>query len=298
MATNNLVPEQQTWAVSTAVLQDKNKPTGERVKALDNIVAGYVNDIAQVLPDHLTVNRMRQLFYLNCKQVPKLLECDPGSLIKALMTAASMGLEPDPFIGHLYLIPFKNQVQVIPGYKGLMQLVRNSGMVDSISCEAVHQNDEFDYQLGTDPKLVHKPYLGERGPIVAFYCVAKFKDGSFHIELMNVHEVEAVRNMSDGYTRALASGNTKYSPWHNHFEEMGKKTVFRRAYKRLPMSTSRCLNNAIKAEDAYFKGRNPEVDIETGEIIDVWAEPSETAPQASEGTQSRLDSFAVTEEVA
>lgn len=272
-----------------AQLQDKSLDVGKRSKALSRLVDTMNSDIRNVLPKHLDFERMKQLFIQTAKSNPKLMECDPASLIKSLITAASMGLEPDPYFGQIYLLPFGKNVQVIPGYKGLMKLVRNSGEIASICCEAIHENDQYEYQLGSDPKVEHRPFLGDRGAIVAFYCVVKFKDGSIHVEFMTKGEVDRIRMMSP----SVRGG--KGDVWNDHYEEMGKKTVFRRAVKRLPISLSPQAKNAIIVSDAADHGRTVEIDTSTGEVLDIWAEESIDPPAES---TTRLDSFASeTEEV-
>jgi recombinational DNA repair protein RecT len=104
---------------------------------------------------------------------------------------------------------------------------------------------------------------------------------------MNREEVDRIR---DGSAAAKSGRET---PWQGHYEEMGKKTVFRRAVKRLPISLNRELSNAIRAEDAVHSGRVIEVDRETGEILDVWADEPPQAPALP--SASRLDAFASTE---
>lgn len=270
------------------VLSDSKRTVKDRAAALSVILNSQNNDLISILPKHISLDRVKQQFILSVKSNPKLLDCDPASLIKSLFTSCSMGLEPDPYFGQVYLIPYGKEVQVIPGYKGLMKLVRNTGEIASICCEAVHENDSFEYQLGSDPFVKHKPALNNRGNIVAFYCVSKFKDGSVSLEWMNREEIDRIKAMS----AAVKGGRS--TPWNEHYEEMGKKTVFRRAVKRLPISLSRELATAIQSDDAAHNGRVYQVDPETGEVLDVWAEPVNDEASAL----NPLDKFAVEEKTA
>lgn len=258
--------------------------TKQKGEKLATQLSFYQKDLLAVLPKHVSLDRLKQVFVLTCKQNPKLLECDPASLIKAVFTCASIGLEPDPFLGQVYILPYKTTAQVIIGYKGLIRLIRNSGEIASVSCQAIHANDNYSYNLGTDPYMNHQPAIGDRGEIILFYCAAKFKDGSVHLEIMNTAEVKAVMSQSS----AVKGG--RETPWNTHFEEMGKKTVCRRAMKWLPVSPTKELSNAIALDDAQETGRNVSVDMETGEIIDAFNEPVKEPAQLPEKAQA-LDVF-------
>ena len=49
------------------------------------------------------------------------------------------------------------------GYKGLIDLVYRSEEVTDIQAHEVYENDEFEYELGLDPKLKHIPALKRPG---------------------------------------------------------------------------------------------------------------------------------------
>ena len=163
---------------------------------------------------------------------PKLATCDLTSFLGAIVQCAQLGLEPGSALGHVYLIPFKNrrrnctEVQIIIGYKGLVELARRSGMVISITPRAVHEGDEFSYRYGLNEECEHRPTADTPGELSHVYVVVKFKDGGHDFEVMTRAEVENVRN-------GLKFPNPV---WESHFEEMAKKTVIRRIAKRLPLS--------------------------------------------------------------
>ncbi len=275
-----------------STIQNQSLPVSTRAGALDQAVDGYSNEITSLLPKHVDFHRMKQLFILSVKQAPKLLDCDPGSLMKSLFTAASMGLEPDPYFGQVYLLPYGKNVQVIPGYKGLLKLVRNSGEITSITAEAVKENDEFEYDLASGTRPKHRPVLKNRGETIAFYCIANFRDGGFHFELMTREDVDRIRD------RSAAAKAGKSTPWATDYDEMGKKTVIRRAVKRLPISLTREVRVAIASDDAAFQGRTIDIDQSTGEVMNIWAEDElgsdilDVPAVPAENPTSRLDAFA------
>lgn len=206
-------------------------------------------EIAKMLPKHLNADRLLKVAQIAATTTPALAKCDVASLVGAIGQCAQMGLEPNTVLGHAYLVPFNtkrkdgngqerwvNSVQVIIGYKGLIDLARRSGQIVSIAAHEVCENDRFDMAYGLDERLEHVPAMGERGEVIGFYAVAKLKDGGFAFEFMSRHQVEKIRDGSQGWQQALKFKKTDIHPWSAHFVEMGRKTVIRRLAKFLPLS--------------------------------------------------------------
>jgi recombination protein RecT len=221
--------------------------------------------MALALPKHLTPDRLLRVAITAIQNTPKLLECERTSLYSAIMTCAQLGLEPDGVLGQAYLIPFGNKVQFVAGYKGLISLARNSGDVVSMSAHEVYENDHFDYAFGLNEKLEHIPARKNRGEIIFFYAIARFKDGGYHWDVMSKEEVDAIKENSSGYKAAVSwskNPKNKYnagkidSPWVGSFSEMGKKTAIRRISKYLPMSVQR----AMAMSDSLDRGRHVSMD--------------------------------------
>jgi len=189
--------------------------------------------IAMALPKHMTPERMMRVCNTAISKTPALLDCEPRSLMGAIIQSSQLGLEPDGVLGHAYLIPFNNrktgrvECQFIAGYKGLIELSRRSGQISTVYAHAVHANDEFRYTLGLDPTLIHKPTSGEPGDLIAVYAVCHLRDGGKQFEVLQRREIDAIRSQSK-------AGNS--GPWVTHYDEMAKKTALRRLCKLLPTS--------------------------------------------------------------
>jgi recombination protein RecT len=130
----------------------------------------------------------------------------------------------------------------MPMIGGLRKKVRNSGEIATWDVHAVYENDAFDFELGDDPYIKHKPALGKRGRIVAVYSVATLKGGEKSRDVMTIEEVEAIR----------AKSRSAKGPWSDptFYPEMAKKTVARRHAKVLPMSSD--LDDLIRRDDALY----------------------------------------------
>mgnify|MGYP000909827057 CR=1 FL=1 len=223
-------------------------------------------EIQRALPKHLDADRLARIAMTTIRQTPKLLDCNIQSLLAAVMQSAQLGLEPN-ILGQAYIIPYGKEAQFIIGYRGMIDLARRSGHIESIYAHPVYDQDDFDYEYGLDPKLRHKPAIGDRGQFIGAYGVAKFKDGGYHFEFMPKAEIDKRRG------RSKASGN---GPWVTDYEEMACKTVIRHMFKYLPISIEimkqvEHTDETVKHEIMPDMTESPDVidvDIETGEVLE------------------------------
>lgn len=216
------------------------KPT--TTSTLRDMLEQRRDSIAQLIPKHLSADRLMKVA-LNCvSKTPTLQACTPLSLLQCVITAAELGLEPGGALGHAYLVPFKTTATLIIGYRGFIQLMRNTRQLASIRAVVVHEKDLFKLREGIEQSIKHEPYLdGDAGPLKYVYCVAKLKDGSIQVEVMTRAQIEAIR------TRSRSGGA---GPWQTDYEEMAKKTVVRRIAKYLPLSAE--VEKAIEHDNGDF----------------------------------------------
>jgi recombination protein RecT len=191
------------------------------------------------LPAHVSVDRFVRVTLTAVQTNPNLLNADRRTLFAAATKAAQMGLLPDGREGAI--VTFKDQAQWMPMVAGIMKLVRNSGEISTWSVQAVYENDTFDFCLGDEEHITHKPNLANRGKLIAVYSIVTMKDGEKSREVMSVEDVLAIKARS-------RSGNS--GPWVSDFAEMAKKTVIRRHSKRLPLSTD--IDGVLKEDDELF----------------------------------------------
>lgn len=209
-------------------------------------------------------------------RTPLLVECTPKSLFLAALQAADIGLPIGTGLSHL--IPYKNkekteanrgepvyEAQFQPDYKGLAALLLESGEVVRIDAQTVHEKDEFDLVFGSvGERLVHKPYWrAARGAAVAYYVIATLRDGSQKIGFMSRDEVEAVRT---NYATANSPA------WAKSYDEMAKKTVFKRMTKFMRRITNDRAARAM-AHDARADGGEAPDYADVLEVADEVVEP-------------------------
>ncbi len=237
--------------------------------------------IGMSLPRAMNADRFARLLLTACNTNPDLLGCDRTSFLAAGVGAAQLGLEPNDARGLAYLVPYNDRkrgkvVQLILGYRGMIDLARRSGMVSSINAFAVFEGDVFDYRLGLDPTITHIPsddHDDDPAFLTHVYAVAKVQ-GDPQFVVMTRKQVDKARASS-------AAGSRGYGPWNDHYVEMAKKTALRRLCKLLPQTVEMAMADTIDERplvlgdlghveplehDAIEAGG---VDTETGEIIDA-----------------------------
>jgi len=245
--------------IASADLQKAN--TGKQVanKTPEQTLVGFMNQpamksqLAAALPRHMTADRMIRIVTTEIRKNPTLAKCDTQSFVGAVVQCSQLGLEPGSALGHAYLLPFEKRkkdstgnwvtertdIQLIIGYRGMIDLARRSGQIVSLSARVVREADEFTYEYGLEEKLHHKPGDDDSSQITHVYSVAKLKDGGVQFEVMSAKQVNQIASQSKSVKKnkdgSIDWQNTN-SPWATHWEEMAKKTVIRRLFKYLPVS--------------------------------------------------------------
>lgn len=224
--------------MNESIIQSTKKSMADSPKkSMQKLIQQMEPEIKKALPSVITPERFTRMVLSAMSTTPKLYDCTPQSFLGAMMTAAQLGMEPNTPLGQAYLIPRNNrkkgvmECQFQLGYKGLIDLAYRSGEVNIIQAHTVHRNDEFEYELGLDPKLRHVPAVDDRGDAVAYYAMFRTKDGGCGFAVMSKAEVVAfARNYSESY-------NSSFSPWKTNFDEMAKKTVLKKALKYAPLKS-------------------------------------------------------------
>lgn len=201
----------------------------DAVETVRALVEANQGKYEQILAGTIDVKKFVGVVYRELKVNPKLAECSQTSLLGALFGAAALGLEPGGPLGHAYLVPFKGEVQLIIGYKGMEQLAYRSGIVSSINARVVREGDVFDFEFGTNEYIRHIPKAGVGGQVTHAYCVASLVTGG------KVSVVLFKEDIERRHKRSKAQGDN--SPWATDYDEMARKSAIRAIFRDLPAST-------------------------------------------------------------
>lgn len=231
----------------TTALANQNQPRQPATIKQRLESDGFKTALAGLLPKHLTPERMARVAITALTRSPNLAKCDQASFFRCLMDLSQWGLEPDGRRAHL--IPFEKQrgsgnyeCQLILDYKGLVELCYRSGVVANIHADIVCENDVFEYDRGELRQ--HKiDFRKPRGPMFAVYSLVRMKDGTEKCEVLTKEEVDGIR------ARSKAGRN---GPWVTDYNEMAKKTAFRRVSKWVPLSAD--IRDAVHGDDDVIEG--------------------------------------------
>ncbi len=247
-------------------------PVRSALNALDSSGA-----LSRALPTGLSSTRFARIISTELSKTPALEQCTPPSVLGAVMTAAQLGLEFGP-LGHAYLVPFNDnktgekKCTLIIGYRGMIDLSRRTRQLRSIVARPVHERDDFDFQYGSDERVVHRPALtGDRGKVLAYYGVAQLEGAGQVLHVMSVTDVDRFRRRS-ATQREKPSG-----PWVTDFDAMACKTVIRRMWPWLPSTVEAA--QAIESDEKVINWTGTEnvIDIDS-EVDDV--DPADDIPDA------------------
>lgn len=248
------------------------------IKDLAALVRKHRERIVASLPRGVDGDAVLKTAIMEVQKQPALLKCHPASLFWAISEAVQSGLEIGGYHGHCYIVPYGDKAQLQIGYKGMIELVRRTGDVESVSMQLVHEGDHFVHQEGDCPKLEHVPspdVEAQSRTVTHVYVVVRLKGGSIIRNVWTVSRVNAHRDQySEAYRRCeryrenqvnskQAVDPKRLSPWHTSWHNMAFKTVLRDLFSRglLPFTTA--IQQAVTIETRNESAELPGDSLET-----------------------------------
>lgn len=247
-------------------------PSDSRPPNLRQQIATMEHQFALAAPRGVEASQLVRDALTCLQQTPKLADCEPKSVLGALMTMAQLGLRPG-VLGHGWVLPFwdsrmkwrdpsgrertgGHKAQLIIGYQGMVELAYRSDRIAKITMRTVRANDHFDLEYGTNERLVHRPSTGERGDPTGYYATVKVKGGEAAFFYMTHAEMETYR---DRYATAKTKEGKIVGPWRDNFEGMAWKTCIRQLAKLMPKSTE--LSVAMAVDESVRVNIAPDADL-------------------------------------
>jgi recombination protein RecT len=244
-----------------------------------------VSGISAVAGKYLRPERLLKIV-INClRKVPALGQCDKQSFLGAVMTLASLELEPNTPQGHAYLIPYQKrgkdpqtgkwgvvgtECQLVIGYRGLIELAYRNPNIVSLRAHAIHQNDKFEYFEDYDAHLRWQPAMTDRGPLIGAYAIARYRTAAGAeatlacvLPLEEVHKarsksetynflVKQAAEADSGWKKESAEKKLAETPWVMWEDDMAAKTAIRKLSKVLPIGGN--FASAAAADEAAESG--------------------------------------------
>lgn len=234
-----------------------NLPAAPETKAKPPIVQfrDYVNQrmatLDETLPPHIHPTYFVSAIMVALQKKPSLLKCTFASIWNSCVEAAKDGLLPDGKEGAI--VPYgenadgKRVAEIatwMPMIEGYRKKIFETGKVKSWEVQVVREKDDFEYELGDNAFIRHKPFIGitSAGNVVGAYSVAKLMTGETVREVMGAYDIMQI----------AAKSKASNGPWKDaaFVPEMARKVVARRHYKQLPHS--RELSQMIARDDERF----------------------------------------------
>ena len=253
---------------------------------------------------------------------PALNNCSPDSIVQALIGVAMSDLNIDSNIGHCYLVPYKDTVQLQIGYKGFIQLLYRAGWL--VKAFPVYTVDEFSMEFdGWDNRINFVPNIDARDEgdkdwvfnnLRGVYVVSRNAETKDEYSLfVNKSVIEKLR---------LTSPNQKFPPkypkpgekesfekggpigiWYEWYAEMAQAKAIKKLAKTLPIGDARA-SQAIAADDKAEQGKKVDYkqSAESGLVIESTVVDDESTskdddPYALGATLSLISNSSSTEEL-
>ena len=235
------------------------------LQRVDNWLDKSGPKLLELLPAGIDQARFIRNVSSQVKMNPSIQQCRPDTIINSIVKATHLGLDIG-VLGSAYIVPYGNQASLVIGYAGLIDLAFRSGTVKNIHSGVVRENDNYER---THDDFWHKYNAFDstevRGPVIGTYCLVDLSNGGRQIETMSRDEIDQIRNAS-------RSGNGP--AWTQYYDEMAKKSVIRRALKRIKLSPE--VQEVIQASD-------------DAEFIPAEVRPAVTKKKGADGLAKRLE---------
>ena len=240
--------------MSNSLVSNTNKQ-----KTFQDLLISMKGQIEMAIPKHMTSDRMLRIALTAYNSNPKLKECDSMSILAAVMNSAQLGLEPNTPLGQAYIIPYGKKANFQIGYQGLIDLANRTKSFREISAHCVYQEDFFEYELGMDQKLIHKPAKLQTGEPIFYYARFKTVSDGQGFEVMSR---DAVTRHAKKFSKAF-----DYGPWKSDFDAMAMKTVLIKVLKFAPKAIE--LANAISEDNSVKSDISLNMSEVKNEVYDI-----------------------------
>ena len=169
---------------------------------------------------------------------------NPASFFASALYCAELNLSPSSLVGEFFFTVSKEQVKPILGYKGLVALLLRSNKVKKIWAEVVYTQDDFEYELGLEPKMVHIPNFNSVKTcdnIKCIYACAKIED-EVVFKVMTLEEIKTIVDMLETPSEYYFNDKKDPEKWSL------KKVVLKQMSKLMPKEDDRLLK-AVSYDD-------------------------------------------------
>ena len=240
-----------------------------RISMVDYVSQPQVmNNLDKVKTNVLDPDKVVRLTLNAMQKTPGLQGCTLESMLGAMMTATSLGLEPNTPLGHSWIIPYDNyrmvngvwgkvlEADYMIGYKGFINLMHRSENLMLLKSGVACENDEYESYLSSECEtgtfFKHQRARKNRGALEVAYCFTRMKGKFGHADMvteLSREDIEKIRSLSKTHgslvkraddpkskDKAKAQRKLAETPWVFWEEMMWMKSAVRRHASQSPLS--------------------------------------------------------------
>lgn len=265
-------------------MSENKTPQQKLISSFSATISKYEQkNLAELLETHnISPSQFKNIVINEVKKSKQMQDAflnNPASLFASILLCAELGLNPSADVGEFYFLPFGKKITPILGYKGVINLILRSGEISKLWSEIVYDGDDFDFELGLEPKLRHIPNLERQGNNIKYvYAVAKLKNGETVFKVMSKKEIMDIVNMSKVANPLYSNHKKDPQGW------MYKKTVIKQLAKTLPKDYYG--KRGISLDDKVEGGSYLKLDDDDNILV---VDSQNKAPKRSKSVYANLD---------
>lgn len=240
------MPEQKQSNQKQVALRTEGQ-IAQWVEAQAEKLAAYLP--AEIKGDADSLKRDIILAIMSSQDLQNTLKTTEGqaSMYHALRYAASTGLPLNPQLGKAALVPKGGKILYWPMKAGLVDLLMETGQVEYVTADVVHENDEWEPPANPSENYRYVPARKNRGPVDGYFAACRLKDGTTHVKYWTLEQVEEHRKAYSPKTQMPRDG-------------YGIKTVIKQLASGLNLGSKR-LDSAVRGEDDTTYGYSTSRDV-------------------------------------
>lgn len=220
-------------------LEEEPTETERRLVTVSKLCGSMTTTIARALPEsaaikaekfaQLCMTVFRTELSTNKDENNALIWCSDHSLMRVMVQAAEVGLQPGSSLGLGHFIAYAGSAQFQIGVWGWVELLNRTGQYARIDTDVVYENDVIKITRGQHPDLVHeidpRKTRVQRGKPLGAYACSLMTNGTQAFVWETEEDLEMAKSMSKAPN---SIGYTKFP------DEMRQRTVLKRAAKKWP----------------------------------------------------------------
>jgi len=200
--------------------------------------------------------------------------CDPESIMNAVINVVRTGLTLNPTLKLAYLVPRDKKCVLDPSYMGLTKVLKDNRCVKAIDAYLVFEDEQFDEDITTGV-ITHKRVHVEteiehkKRKLMGAYTRSILPDGTIKFgKFIPKWDLDKAKNTSK------AAGSS-FSPWNNWEGQMYEKTAIKRDFKLLVSGNpSEAVSKVLEIEEEN-NGLDPKFTRKKQSISDFFTEAEE-----------------------